>query len=201
MGMVTFALFILFFSIESKDERDSAFSLDTFPTRRSLVMTGVSFVCWSVRRPGHLPGRAEDRQARRPAVADLHRGGPVDRGGRRDPQSGAAADRRAAGDAGSAGDLEFVADVDDAAGHQRGADHRVVFGPGADMTGQRDDAVLGVRLHVAAVGDQRGAVQCLLDVQVDVDRIDGVADLDVVEDVADAGQPATAASAAARSVR
>src|ERR1017187_4344547 len=56
-----------------------------------------------------------------------------------------------------------------------------------DMTGQRDDAVLGVRLHVAAVGDHRGAVQCLLDVQVDVDRIDGVADLDVVDDVADTG--------------
>jgi hypothetical protein len=30
MGMVTFALFSLFFSIESKDERDSAFSLGTF---------------------------------------------------------------------------------------------------------------------------------------------------------------------------
>ena len=88
----------------------------------------------------------------------------------------------------SAGDLEFVADVDDALGHQCGADHRVVFGPGADMTGQRDDAVLGVRVHVAAVRDRRGAVQCLLDVQVDVDRIDAVADLDVVEDVADAGQ-------------
>ena len=38
-----------------------------------------------VHRPGHLPDRAEDRHARRPAVADLHRRGPVDRGRHRDP--------------------------------------------------------------------------------------------------------------------
>ena len=53
---------------------------------------------------------------------------------------------------------------------------------------RRDDAVLGVRGHVAVVGDQRGAVQRLLDVQVDLDRVEGVADLDVVADVADPGQ-------------
>ena len=101
MGMVTFALFMLFFSIESKDERDSAFSLDTFSDKtfahhdqRVLRPAGP------VHRPGHLPHRDEDRHARRPAVADLHRRGPVGRGGRRDPQSGPAADRRAAGDAG-----------------------------------------------------------------------------------------------------
>jgi soluble P-type ATPase len=51
-------------------------------------------------RAQHLPHRDEDRHARRPAVADLHRRSPVGRGGRRDPQSGPAADRRAAGDAG-----------------------------------------------------------------------------------------------------
>src|SRR5579864_2419882 len=44
MGMVTFALFILFFSIESKDERDSAFSLDTFSDRTFIVTTSGSFV-------------------------------------------------------------------------------------------------------------------------------------------------------------
>ena len=44
MGMVTFALFLLFFSIESKDERDSAFSLDTFSGKTFLVTTSVSFV-------------------------------------------------------------------------------------------------------------------------------------------------------------
>ena len=44
MGMVTFALFILFFSIESKDERDSAFSLDTFPDKTFVVTTSGSFV-------------------------------------------------------------------------------------------------------------------------------------------------------------
>jgi Ca2+-transporting ATPase len=44
MGMVTFALFNLFFSIESKDERDSAFSLDTYSDKTFLITTSVSFV-------------------------------------------------------------------------------------------------------------------------------------------------------------
>ena len=44
MGMVTFALFSLFFSIESKDERDSAFSLGTFSGKTFAVTTGVSFL-------------------------------------------------------------------------------------------------------------------------------------------------------------
>ena len=44
MGMVTFALFLLFFSIESKDERDSAFSLDTYSDKTFLITTSVSFV-------------------------------------------------------------------------------------------------------------------------------------------------------------
>ena len=35
--MVTFALFVLFFSIESKDERDSAFSLDTFSDKTFVI--------------------------------------------------------------------------------------------------------------------------------------------------------------------
>jgi Ca2+-transporting ATPase len=44
MGMVTFALFLLFFSIGSKDQRDSAFSLDTFSDKMFVVTTGGSFV-------------------------------------------------------------------------------------------------------------------------------------------------------------
>ena len=44
MGMVTFALFLLFFSVESKDQRDSAFSLDTFSDKTFVVTTGGSFV-------------------------------------------------------------------------------------------------------------------------------------------------------------
>jgi Ca2+-transporting ATPase len=44
MGMVTFALFLLLFSIESKDERDSAFSLDTFSDRTFVITTSGSFV-------------------------------------------------------------------------------------------------------------------------------------------------------------
>ena len=44
MGMVTFALFSLFFSIESKDERDSAFSLGTFSDKTFAITTGTSFL-------------------------------------------------------------------------------------------------------------------------------------------------------------
>ena len=44
MGMVTFALLTLFFSIESKDERDSAFSLDTFSDKTFRITTSGSFV-------------------------------------------------------------------------------------------------------------------------------------------------------------
>jgi P-type Ca2+ transporter type 2C len=44
MGMVTFALFLLFFSIESKDQRDSAFSLNTFSDKTFVITTIGSFV-------------------------------------------------------------------------------------------------------------------------------------------------------------
>src|SRR4029077_1568267 len=44
MGMVTFALFLLFFSIESKDQRDSAFSLDTFSDKTFIITSSGSFV-------------------------------------------------------------------------------------------------------------------------------------------------------------
>jgi Ca2+-transporting ATPase len=44
MGMVTFALFNLFFSIESKDERDSAFGYGTFSDKTFAITTCVSFV-------------------------------------------------------------------------------------------------------------------------------------------------------------
>jgi Ca2+-transporting ATPase len=44
MGMVTFALFILFFSIECKDERESSFSLNTFSDRTFVTTTGATFV-------------------------------------------------------------------------------------------------------------------------------------------------------------
>jgi Ca2+-transporting ATPase len=43
IGVVVFSLFNLFFSIETKNERESAFSLSTFADRTFLVTTGVSF--------------------------------------------------------------------------------------------------------------------------------------------------------------
>jgi Ca2+-transporting ATPase len=44
MGVVTFSLLNLFFSIEAKDERQSAFSLDTFSDRTFIITTGASFL-------------------------------------------------------------------------------------------------------------------------------------------------------------
>jgi P-type Ca2+ transporter type 2C len=44
MGMVVFSLFNLFFSIESRDTRESAFSLRTFADRTFMATTGLSFL-------------------------------------------------------------------------------------------------------------------------------------------------------------
>jgi P-type Ca2+ transporter type 2C len=44
MGMVVFSLLNLFFSIEAKDERESAFSLSTFSDRTFLLMAGLSLL-------------------------------------------------------------------------------------------------------------------------------------------------------------
>jgi Ca2+-transporting ATPase len=42
--MVTFGLFSLFFSIELKNERESAFSFDTFADKTFAITTAVSLV-------------------------------------------------------------------------------------------------------------------------------------------------------------
>jgi P-type Ca2+ transporter type 2C len=44
MGMVTFGLLILFFAIESEDDRGSAFSLNTFSDKTFIITTSGSFV-------------------------------------------------------------------------------------------------------------------------------------------------------------
>ena len=44
MGLVVFSLFNLFFSIESRSVRESAFSLRTFADRTFIVTTAVSFL-------------------------------------------------------------------------------------------------------------------------------------------------------------
>jgi P-type Ca2+ transporter type 2C len=44
MGLVVFSLLNLFFSIEAKDERESAFSLSTFSDRTFLLMAGLSLL-------------------------------------------------------------------------------------------------------------------------------------------------------------
>jgi hypothetical protein len=54
MGIVMFALFLLFFSIESKDQRDSAFSLDTFSDKTfaaaALSIVAAVEICRTVLR-------------------------------------------------------------------------------------------------------------------------------------------------------
>src|SRR6266702_5728950 len=90
---------------------------------------------------------------------------------------------------GLAGDVEVVLDLEDATGHPGGADHRVVLGPGADVPGQRHGVPAGVHRDVAVIWDQRVPVPCVLDEQGDVERVRVVGDLDVVLDVAHAGQP------------
>ena len=42
MGVVTFSLHSLFFSIATKDERRTVFTLDTFADRKFVIFTGVS---------------------------------------------------------------------------------------------------------------------------------------------------------------
>jgi hypothetical protein len=98
MGMVTFALFILFFSIESKDERESAFSPGTFADRTFARTTSVSFVLLvlsTVLDIFHAVMKTATLGVWQWLI--WHRRGPVGRGGRRDPQGGAAAARAGRG--------------------------------------------------------------------------------------------------------
>jgi Ca2+-transporting ATPase len=44
MGVVTFSLYALFFSIATKDERRTVFSLDTFADRTFALATGASLL-------------------------------------------------------------------------------------------------------------------------------------------------------------
>jgi P-type Ca2+ transporter type 2C len=44
MGVVTFSLYALFFSIATRDERQTVFSLDTFSDAKFVIATGVSIV-------------------------------------------------------------------------------------------------------------------------------------------------------------
>jgi hypothetical protein len=44
MGMVTLALFFVFLSMQSKDERESAFSPNAFPDKTFARTTGLSFL-------------------------------------------------------------------------------------------------------------------------------------------------------------
>ena len=95
MGVVVFSLFNLFFSLESRDRRDSVFSLDTFADRTCIVTTrGLPVPARPGNRPGAVPGDAEDHRARRRSVAPLRSRGTVDHRGHRDPQGVPAADRR-----------------------------------------------------------------------------------------------------------
>src|SRR3984893_17140049 len=80
----------------------------------------------------------------------------------------------------SACDDEVIADLGDAACHPGGADHRVSFGPGTVVPAQRARVTPGLHGNIAVVGDQRVAVQGVLDQPGDIHRIGVVADVDVV---------------------
>ena len=95
MGVVVFSLFNLFFSFESRDRRDSVFSLSTFADRTCIVTTGASLfllVMATVLAP--CQAIRQDHRARRRSVAPLRSRGTVDHRGHRDPQGVPAADRR-----------------------------------------------------------------------------------------------------------
>ena len=94
MGVVTFSLYTLFFSIATKDERRTAFSLDTSPTRPSTSPPASHPDAPAGYRLRALGGIPQDHQPRRPAVAHLHWRGLVDHRGLRNPQSSTAAYRR-----------------------------------------------------------------------------------------------------------
>jgi len=54
MGVVTFSLHALFFSIATKDERRTVFSLDTFSDKTFNICTGVSVLTLILSTPwGH----------------------------------------------------------------------------------------------------------------------------------------------------
>ena len=57
-----FSLLNLFFSIEAKDERESAFSLGTFSDRTFLLMAGLSLLLAMLHHRGAMPGDPEDHE-------------------------------------------------------------------------------------------------------------------------------------------
>lgn len=77
MGVVTFSLYALLFSIETRDARRTAFSLDTFSDSKFVI----------------APGAPQDHQPGCPAVADLPGRGAIHSRPIRDPEGRAAAYR------------------------------------------------------------------------------------------------------------
>ena len=94
MGVVTFSLYALFFSIATRDERQTVFSLDTFSDAKFVIATGVSIVTLLLTTVfGPLEAFLKTTPPRRPSVADLPGRVLVHPGGHRDPQGGTAQQR------------------------------------------------------------------------------------------------------------
>ena len=94
MGVVTFSLYALFFSIATRDERRTVFSLDTFSDDKFLIATGVSLLTLILSTVlGPLQALLGTTQPRRPAVADLPGRRAVRRRRLRGPQGRATAHR------------------------------------------------------------------------------------------------------------
>jgi magnesium-transporting ATPase (P-type) len=91
MGVVTFSLFALFFSIATRDERRTVFSLETLSDKTFNVCTGGSVL---THRPRAVRGAPQDDQPRPAAMAHLHGRRAVGRRCLRDPESDPPAEGR-----------------------------------------------------------------------------------------------------------
>jgi Ca2+-transporting ATPase len=94
MGVVTFSLFCLFFSIVTRDERRTVFSLDTFADKTFTIATAASVgTLFLATVFGPFQAFLKTTGARCPAMADLHRRGAIDHRHIGDPESAATASR------------------------------------------------------------------------------------------------------------
>ena len=64
-----------------------------------------------------------------------------------------------------------------------------MLGPCANVALERHPVTFGIDHHVAVVGDQRVAVKGVLNEKRDVDGVRVLGDVDVVLDIANAGEP------------
>ena len=88
MGLVTFSMFHLFFSLETADEERTIFSSQLLENGTLLKASGLSLLTIFLSTTfGPLAADARHDRADGAAVGPLHRGGVLDRRDRRDPKA------------------------------------------------------------------------------------------------------------------